>query len=181
MLRTSGPGPARQPGLEWSVANRDSGGMNSFFNYDSVEVHERADQFEFLAGRPESDWAKILDHVEIRRFSNGELIVAAGESDRALYLLSEGTIGVQLEGGHGTFKAIDAPSVLGEVAFLDGGPRSATLVALSDGELLKLRLESFEVLSAREPELGRAILFDLARIVTARLRLASDVIARAGG
>jgi CRP/FNR family transcriptional regulator, cyclic AMP receptor protein len=53
--------------------------------------------------------------------------------------------------------------VLGEVAFLDGGPRSATLFAITDGELLRLRLESFEVLSARDPELGRAILFDLAR------------------
>jgi len=42
-------------------------------------------------------------------------------------------------------------------------------------------MESFEVLSAREPELGRAILFDLARIVTQRLRLASDAIARTGG
>jgi CRP-like cAMP-binding protein len=159
-----------------------SRGASSFFNYDSVDVHERADELEFLAHRPESDWAKILDHCETRRFSAGELLMSAGERDRALYLLTEGTIGVRLQGDDDrTFKAIDAPSVLGEVAFLDGGPRSATLVGISDGELLRLRLESFEVLSARDPELGRAILFDLARIVTARLRLASDVIARTGG
>jgi CRP-like cAMP-binding protein len=155
---------------------------SSFFNYDSVTVHERADELEFLRHRPASDWGKLLDHCETRRFSAGELIISAGEQDRALYLLTEGTIGVRLPGNdRRTFKAIDAPSVMGEVAFLDGGPRSATLYGITDGELQRLRLESFDVLSARDPELGRAILFDLARIVTARLRLATDVIAQAGG
>ena len=152
----------------------------SFFNYESVEVHERADELALLAGRPQSDWAKVLAHTETRRFSRDETIISAGEKDRALYLLTEGTLGVRLDADK-TFKAIDAPSVVGEVAFLDGGPRSATLYAITDGELLRLRMESFETLAAREPELGRAILFDLARIVTARLRLASDVIARTGG
>lgn len=160
-----------------------SGGFAaSFFNYDSVDVHERSSELQLLAGRPRSDWEKVLAHTETRRFSQGETIIAAGEQDRALYLLTEGTLGVRLAGNaEKTFKAIDAPSVVGEVAFLDGGPRSATLFAISDGELLRLRLESFETLAAREPELGRAILFDLARIVTVRLRLASDVIARSGG
>jgi CRP/FNR family transcriptional regulator, cyclic AMP receptor protein len=154
----------------------------SFFNYDSVEVHERADELALLAGRPQSDWAKVLAHTETRRFSRGETIISAGETDRALYLLTEGTLGVRLATDTDkTFKAIDAPSVVGEVAFLDGGPRSATLFAITDGELLRLRMERYETLAAREPELGRAILFDLARIVTQRLRLASDVIARTGG
>lgn len=155
---------------------------SQFFNYDSVDVHERANEVGFLTDRPQSDWAKILDQVETRRFSEGELIISAGDTDRSLYLLTEGTIGVRLEGADArTFKAIDAPSVLGEVAFLDGGPRSATLYGITHGELLRLGLESFEVLAAREPELGRAILFDLAKILTARLRLASDLIARSGG
>jgi CRP/FNR family cyclic AMP-dependent transcriptional regulator len=154
----------------------------SFFNYESVEVHERAEDLALLAGRPQSDWAKVLAHTETRRFSRDETIISAGEKDRALYLLTEGTLGVRLDADtNRTFKAIDAPSVVGEVAFLDGGPRSATLFAITDGELLRLRMDSFETLAAREPELGRAILFDLARIVTARLRLASDVIARTGG
>jgi CRP/FNR family cyclic AMP-dependent transcriptional regulator len=159
-----------------------SGFAASLFDYGSVAGRGRARGFEFLARRPQTDWAKILDRCETRRFSAGELLVSAGEQDRALYLLTEGTVGVRLHAdAERTFTAIDAPSVLGEVAFLDGGPRSASLFAISDGELLRLRLESFEVLCARDPELGRAILFDLAKIVTARLRLANDAIARAGG
>jgi CRP/FNR family transcriptional regulator, cyclic AMP receptor protein len=154
----------------------------SFFNYDSVAVHERSEELVFLAGRSQSEWAKVLACTETRRFSRGETIISIGETDRTLYLLTEGTLGVRLrEDREQTFKAIDAPSVVGEVTFLDGEPRSATLFAITDGELERLRMQSFEVLAAREPELGRAILLDLARIVTQRLRLASDVIARSGG
>jgi hypothetical protein len=36
----------------------------TFFDYDSVGVHERANELEFLANRPQSDWAKILDVCE---------------------------------------------------------------------------------------------------------------------
>ena len=56
----------------------------SFFNYGSVEVHERADELALLAGRPQSDWAKVLAHTETRRFSRDETIITAGEQDRAL-------------------------------------------------------------------------------------------------
>jgi CRP/FNR family transcriptional regulator, cyclic AMP receptor protein len=154
----------------------------AFFDYDSVAVHERSNELEFLANRPQSDWEKVLDHAETRRFSKDEVVIRAGDRDRALYLLTEGTIGVRLPGPKPlTFKAIDAPSVLGEVSFLDGGPRSMTLYGITAGEVLRLRLESFEVLSARDPELGRAILFDLAKIVTARLRLASDALTELTG
>jgi CRP/FNR family cyclic AMP-dependent transcriptional regulator len=151
----------------------------TFFDPGTVDAHERPDEFSFLADRSQSDWRRILEYTETRRFDRGEVLVESGDADRSLILLTEGTIGVRLAGdGRRTFKAIDAPSVVGEVAFLDGGPRSATLFAIAGGELLRLRMARFEVLAAHEPELGRAILLDLARIVTRRLRLASDVIAR---
>jgi CRP-like cAMP-binding protein len=61
-------------------------------------------------------------------------------------------------------------TVVGEQTFLDGRPRSATIRALTDGALVRLSRESFDVLSAREPELARAILLDLGRILSLRLR-----------
>jgi len=135
-----------------------------------------------MSGRSQADWAKLLDHSEIRRFSAGEQIISAGDAERALYLLTEGTLGLMLSAASGQkLSTIEAPAVIGEVAFLDGGPRSATLVATSDGEVVRLRMESFEALSARDPELGRAMLFDLARIVTARLRLTNDMVVRNRG
>jgi hypothetical protein len=50
-------------------------------------------------------------------------------------------------------------------------------VAATAGELRRLSLDGFEALSARHPELGRAILFDLGRIVATRLRWLTDYVA----
>jgi len=75
---------------------------------------------------------------------------------------------------------VDAGSVIGEQAFLDGRPRSATIRAVTDCELLRLSFEAFEVLAAREPDLARSILFDLGRILSIRLRRTSALISASG-
>ena len=61
-------------------------------------------------------------------------------------------------------------TTLGEAAFLDGTPRAVTVEAMSEGEMLRLSFEGFEALAARNPSLGRDILLDLGRILSARLR-----------
>ena len=61
-------------------------------------------------------------------------------------------------------------TTLGEGAFLDGTPRAVSVEAMSEGEMLRLSFEGFEALAARNPALGRDILLDLGRILSARLR-----------
>ncbi len=151
---------------------------SSFFDYPTVDLHEHTDEVVFLAALSDDDLAKVLAHTETRRFSAGESIITAGETDRALYLVTAGSLGVRFsEDDMRTFMAIDAPSVVGEIAFLDGGPRSTSLYAITDGELMRLSMENFEVLAAKDPALGRAVLLDLGRIVATRLRNANEHIA----
>jgi CRP-like cAMP-binding protein len=76
-------------------------------------------------------------------------------------------------GAERELSAIEAPSVVGEVGFFDPGPRSGTLRARTDGELLQLGFEQFEALAASSPSLARTILFDAGRIVAIRLRRAT--------
>ena len=122
----------------------------------------------FLSGRGEDDWAMLLDHSETRLFSPNELILARGDHDRALYLLIAGWV----KAPSGVVHPI---TTLGEAAFLDGTPRSVNVVAMSEGEMLRLSFESFEALSARNPSLGRDILLDLGRILSARLRIQGEL------
>ena len=75
-------------------------------------------------------------------------------TSRALYLLTEGTVGVRLPRDEGAFKTIEAPSVLGELAFFDGQPRSATLEAATDVEVVRLDLSAFDRLLEHEPALA---------------------------
>ena len=82
-----------------------------------------------------------------------------------------------------TVKALQGPpeqiepgAVIGELSFFDGGVRSAGVRAVTDCELFRLSLESFEELAARDPVLARMVLFDLGRILSLRLRHSSTVL-----
>jgi hypothetical protein len=66
-----------------------------------------------------------------------------------------GSFQIVAEEAHEDSEDLDAPSVVGEPAFFDGRPRSATL--------------------------GEAMLLDHARILALRLRMASSVIASRRG
>jgi CRP/FNR family transcriptional regulator, cyclic AMP receptor protein len=145
------------------------------------EAHEDPSDLLFMPDATAADWALIFTHAEVRRIDAGLAIVQAGEEDRALYLLTEGSVGVTLPRDESPFKTIDAPSVLGELAFFDARPRSATLVAATDVEVVRLDLAGFARLTDAAPELAHAMLLDLARILALRLRLASMVIAQLRG
>jgi CRP/FNR family transcriptional regulator, cyclic AMP receptor protein len=141
------------------------------------EAHEDSADLLFMPGATAADWATVFAHAEVRRVGAGLALLQAGERDRALYLLTEGTIGVRLPRDEGAFKTIDAPSVLGELAFFDGRPRSATLDAVTDVEVVRLDVAAFERLAAGAPALAQTMLVDLGRILALRLRMASQVIA----
>ena len=145
------------------------------------EAHEDSADLLFLPDATAADWAAIFSHAEVLRIGEGLAVVQAGEEDRALYLLTEGTVGVRLPRDEGAFKTIDAPSVLGELAFFDAKPRSATLDAVTDVEVVRLDTGAFDRLLEHEPALAHAMLRDLARILALRLRMASEVIAELRG
>ena len=141
------------------------------------EAHEDSADLLFMPEATASDWSVVFSHAEVRRVDAGLALVQAGEDDRALYLLTEGTVGVRLPRDESAFKTIDAPSVVGELAFFDGRPRSATLDAITDVEVVRLDQAGFDRLTEAAPELARTMLRDLARILALRLRMASEVIA----
>jgi CRP/FNR family cyclic AMP-dependent transcriptional regulator len=141
------------------------------------EAHEDSGDLLFLPDATASEWAVVFSHAEVRRVGAGLALVQAGEDDRALYLITEGSVGVRLPRDESAFKVIDAPSVVGELAFFDGRPRSATLDAITDVEVVRIDQDGFARLTQAAPELAHAMLRDLARILALRLRMASEVIA----
>jgi CRP/FNR family transcriptional regulator, cyclic AMP receptor protein len=133
---------------------------SSFFAYPGEEPAASAPSL-----LSEEDWNLVLAHTETRRVRPHEWLIRAGERDRALYLLSDG----RLEAPDGGM-VIDAPAIVGEVAFLDGLPHAAGLRALTHSEAQRLSFDAFEALAAREPRLARDLLLDVGRRVAAEVR-----------
>jgi CRP-like cAMP-binding protein len=151
------------------------------FQIVTEAAHEESADLLFMPEATATDWATIFSFAEVREVSAGLALVQAGEDDRALYLLTEGTLAVRIPREETAFKSIDAPSVVGELAFFDGSPRSATLDALTDVQVVRIDLDAFNRLSDAQPQLAQTMLMDLARILALRLRMASDVIASLRG
>jgi CRP-like cAMP-binding protein len=134
----------------------------------------------FLANSYAEDWERLERFAARRRFRPGEDIVREGEVDRSLIVLLTGELSFVVAAASGAereLSTIEAPSVVGEVGFFDPGPRSGTLRARTEGELLQLSYEQFEALAASSPSLARTILFDAGRIVAIRLRRATAGLA----
>jgi CRP/FNR family transcriptional regulator, cyclic AMP receptor protein len=141
-----------------------------FFQYPGDQTLPSENPPGFLEDRDDTDWALLLEHTETRLFRAGQDVLTQGEHDRALYLLVDG----HLRAPSG---AVAPVSTFGEVAFLDGRPRAVTVTATTDAEVLRLGHEAFLALSARRPDLGRAVLSDVGAILSARFRHAADQIA----
>ena len=125
----------------------------------------------FLADSYAEDWERLERHSARRRFSRGDEIVREGDVDRSLIIVLSGELA--FVHGDRVLSVIAAPSLVGEVGFFDPGPRSGTLRARTDGELLQISFEQFETLAASSPSLARMILLDAGRIVAMRLRRAT--------
>ncbi|MGH2583654.1 MAG: Crp/Fnr family transcriptional regulator [Dehalococcoidia bacterium] len=146
-------------------------GFASFFDYPGEAVAEsrRPDDAVFLPDLDEDDWSRLLAYAEVRRFTQGETVIPAGAADRTLYIVADGAL--ELAGPDGT-ATVETGAVIGEMPFFDGRPHDTAIRAVTDVDLLALSPEAFEVLAAREPALARAVLLDLGRILSLRLRRA---------
>jgi len=144
-----------------------------FFAYPTGAA-ETGESASFLTGTDKSSWATLVEHCEVRRLRAGECVIAVGDDERSLLVVTDGELEATIpRGRRGRARAVarfGPGSVVGELSFLDGRPRSATVVALGDAVVLRLTYESFETLSARHPNLARSMLFDLGRIAAGRVR-----------
>ncbi len=154
--------------------------LNSFFDYPDQEGSESPSELVFLSHWNDDKWEKLLRHTEIRRFRTGDVVIRQGDTDRAFYIIVEGRLEVLIpRGKSGQMRRTqvrESGAVIGEQAFFDGKPRSATLRAISDGETLSISLQNFEIFAAHEPELAREVLLELARTLSVKLRQANQFI-----
>ncbi len=133
----------------------------------------------FLDGCSESDWQHLTEFGERMPFTNGEVVIRQGDRDRSLLIVLDGELQTMVGNGRKRrrLSAVPTGSVIGELSFLDGGARSADVVAETDGEVLRLDFDAYETLVHRHPELAHRILLDLSRIAVMRLRRLTTTVA----
>ena len=103
-----------------------------------------------------------------RDLRTGEVLVREGDSDDHLYVIVAGSLAVVKAAGTGnevTFNVMRPGDVVGELSFLDGATRFASLVAVADTRVLGLSRGDLEALLDRDAHLVYRIMRAIVRIV----------------
>ncbi|MCA8957235.1 MAG: cyclic nucleotide-binding domain-containing protein [Planctomycetes bacterium] len=118
-----------------------------------------------------TEWERFLGYAEQGHIAAGGTLIRQFDTDRALYLLTSGTLEVWVaEHSGGPVATIEPYAVLGEQSFLEPGPRSATVIAKTDAILHRLTPGAFDLLRVEAPAMACALLFDIARTLSRRAR-----------
>ncbi len=128
----------------------------------AIEALERIQLFSGLAP---ADLVRLAEGLRTRRFRRGEVLFHQGDPGDSLFIVSSGAVKIVLpseEGDEAILTSIRPGSFFGELALLDGAPRSATAVAMEPTETLVLRREAFRALIDTSPEARDALLAALA-------------------
>ena len=103
----------------------------------------------------------------------GEALIREGDSSNELYWLVSGQLEVlkKLQGQYIQVNVINAGELVGEIAFLDQKPRSATVKAVTECQVVKLEYKEFQAMLAAQPKWMKKILLTL----VTRLRKMSEI------
>jgi len=110
----------------------------------------------------------LADGMRSRQFRRGEVVFHEGDAGDSLQVVTSGSVKIVLSsrGGEEAIIATLHPGeFFGELALLDGAPRSTTATAIEPTETLSLSRDAFLELLRRDPQIVEALLVSLAEVV----------------
>lgn len=129
----------------------------------------------FLAVLPAPELERLAMQARPRRFRLGDTIFHREDQGSTLYIIERGKVKLVLaspEGREVTVGLLGPGDFFGELALLDGGPRSASVVALDAIEAVTLDRALFIAILERHPEVAGALL----AVLGDRLRQTDELI-----
>jgi NTE family protein len=118
---------------------------------------------EIFADLDPAERTRLAAELETLTLRRGDVLVRQGETADALYVVVTGRFAVTVSDRRQPIAELGPGQPIGEIAFLTGGARTATVTALRDSLVLRLGRDQFERLSAKSPGIWRTLTVTLAR------------------
>jgi sulfate permease, SulP family len=135
-------------------------------------------EIDLLAKFDSKDLVAIESHLQRTSYRKGDTIFHEGQPGGEIFIVTKGTASAFLQTPNNAIRlATFAPgTVFGELAILDAGPRSATVVADEDLVCFVLTISKFTALMENHPNVAVRILAAIGRQLSRRLRIANRTI-----
>jgi CRP-like cAMP-binding protein len=137
------------------------------------------ERLDFTQGLDGAELELLRARLVPRTFAPGETVCEEGDAADRLWLLAQGSVSVRLVAPDGSSRRIASlamGTVVGEMALLGTGRRSASVVADDDVLAYELAEAEFRALLDEHPRLASKILANLAREMARRVRVTSEYL-----
>ena len=119
----------------------------------------------------------LFDRIaRLIRLAPGEFLVRRGDPGGDLFLLEAGVLEARdrRRSPELLLDTLTPGDVVGEIAFLDGAPRSADVLAVGNAQVLRWDRDDLQALISKHPKTGAQFLQHLSQLAVARVRNLTD-------
>lgn len=112
----------------------------------------------------------FTNNPDIVRIPTGEALFREGEIGKQMYVLSTGTAEIIVN--NRVVENLQHGNIVGELGIVSPGPRSATVIAVSDCEFVAIDEKRFQYLVQQTPFFATQVM----RVLAERLRAANQLV-----
>jgi CRP-like cAMP-binding protein len=127
---------------------------------------------KILAAMSDEQLQRFAQFMELEKLQAWTEVVRQGDVGNVMYLILEGEfrVRVKIDGKETILATLGIGEFFGDIALFDHGPRSADVVANTDGVVLKVTSEALERVAAEVPDLATPFLLAVGKTLAARIR-----------
>jgi CRP/FNR family cyclic AMP-dependent transcriptional regulator len=173
IYRYCGSAPARSP--EAAKGGKVMGGQGTGLKSGGIDRTAILRDHPLFSGLPREILERICAYGKMKEVKRGATIFTKGESGQSMFAVCSGSVKISvpsLEGKDAVFNFINEGGIFGEIALLDGHPRTADAIAAANCQLMMIDRRDFLPLLHSYPELAVKVIDVLCR----RLRHTSEQV-----
>jgi hypothetical protein len=140
---------------------------------DAARAKRLALKRDVLANMPlfsrltERELLRVMQAVEVREHTDGEIVIREGDKGDELFIVLEGK--VRVSRGDQVLTHLGQGEHVGEMALIRSVPRSATVTAVGNAELIAIRRTDFFEILRKEHEVAVKMLWQFLGVLADRL------------
>jgi CRP-like cAMP-binding protein len=128
---------------------------------------------DIFEGLTEEELRRVAAICREAKYAKGQIVTSQGEEGDEMFIVRDGLVEVTVgEAGEGprTVVNLGTGQVVGEMALVDRGPRSATVRCVTDATLNVIERDAFENLCQSSAQIGMVVYRNLAADLSFKLR-----------
>jgi PPM family protein phosphatase len=128
----------------------------------------------FFAHLTYNELVKVVGLTQMAKMAPGQGFIKEGDPGDELYVVLAGE--VEIIKGEAVIVTLKAGAHIGEMALIDNAPRSATVRAKTEVNLLVMRREEFFSIIRSEPVIATKLLWSFVQVLSGRLRDTNEAL-----